>query len=258
MRLFIGGVNGISGESFEGDMGSLIRRFQSLSSKQDYLVIPGQLWLDGIATSPGIVKQFVATKMLSPEQQKRQKNESDQRTRTANPVQSMKTASDAESVGTTIEMQMTGKDVVGGIQFQIIPEFDCKRMSFSKLADTVRNNSYLETYLDSAPDDALLADVLQTPAELGLNITDTIYIKNLCTKQEDRNKVLGDLWDECPVEARVGRTVRVQVPDKVGVRARFHVSLKSSQTPLLSFLVRLPRPQNVIELFYQPWAVRFT
>ena len=58
--LFIGGVNGISGESNMGDMTSLMRRINSLSSIQDYLVTPEQLWLVGISTAPGIVKQFVA------------------------------------------------------------------------------------------------------------------------------------------------------------------------------------------------------
>jgi hypothetical protein len=68
VRLFLGGVNGISGEVAIGDMTSLIRRMNSLASKQDYIVLPDQKWLDGIATSPGIVKQFVTTKTVSPRQ----------------------------------------------------------------------------------------------------------------------------------------------------------------------------------------------
>ena len=43
------------------DMLSLMQRFKRLSQEQDYLVLPNQPWLDGIALSPSIVAQFVAT-----------------------------------------------------------------------------------------------------------------------------------------------------------------------------------------------------
>jgi hypothetical protein len=60
IRPFLGGVGGISGEAKTGNMTSLLRRMNSLTPQKDYVVLPNQKWLDGIATSPGIIKQFVA------------------------------------------------------------------------------------------------------------------------------------------------------------------------------------------------------
>ena len=31
-----------------------------IAEKQDYVVVPNQPWLDGIAVEPGVVRQFVA------------------------------------------------------------------------------------------------------------------------------------------------------------------------------------------------------
>jgi hypothetical protein len=53
IRPFLGGVNGISGEAPTGNMASLLRQMNSLTPKQDYVVLPDQKWLDGIATTPG-------------------------------------------------------------------------------------------------------------------------------------------------------------------------------------------------------------
>ncbi len=50
VRPFLGGVNGISGESSSGNMGSILRRQNA--PQQDYIVLPEQRWLDGIATGP--------------------------------------------------------------------------------------------------------------------------------------------------------------------------------------------------------------
>lgn len=57
-------------------------------SIQDYLVVPDQPWIDGIATSAGKVRQFVAM-----------------------PI----------GTGYSVEAQMTGEEVTGGIQFEVIP-----------------------------------------------------------------------------------------------------------------------------------------
>lgn len=49
IRVNIGHINAISGlDIFEA------------ARKQDYIVVPGQKWLDGVAVSPGVVRQFVA------------------------------------------------------------------------------------------------------------------------------------------------------------------------------------------------------
>lgn len=53
---------------------------------QDYVVTPKQLWLDGIASTGGRVRQFVAMPM---------------------------------GAGYRVEAQVTGEEVTGGLQFQI-------------------------------------------------------------------------------------------------------------------------------------------
>lgn len=130
IRPYVGGVNGVSGESSLGNMGLLLRRLNSKDRKQDYLVSPEQIWLDGIANSPGIVRQFVATEMAPPRRQKSSPssgatrspgttNRRDNRSRTHGGD-----SDDEGPVGSSIEWQMTGRDEVGGLQLQIIPEFD--------------------------------------------------------------------------------------------------------------------------------------
>ena len=48
LKILLGAVNGISGKA--------------VGSAQDYIIVPEQPWLDGIATAPGQVKQFVAVR----------------------------------------------------------------------------------------------------------------------------------------------------------------------------------------------------
>lgn len=56
LRVSVGRINAVSGlkmdESPEEAQGS--------EAVQDYVVVPGQEWLDGICVAPGIVRQFVA------------------------------------------------------------------------------------------------------------------------------------------------------------------------------------------------------
>ena len=54
LKVLFGGVNGISDEAVD------LNKASQPNTKQDYVVVPGQPWLDGIATAPGKVKQFVA------------------------------------------------------------------------------------------------------------------------------------------------------------------------------------------------------
>jgi hypothetical protein len=63
IKIYVGGVNAISGESAVEDDATKVRRQKKRADKaslQDYIVVPGQLWLDGIATTDGKVRQFVA------------------------------------------------------------------------------------------------------------------------------------------------------------------------------------------------------
>ena len=56
--------------------------------RQDYMVVPGQPWLDGINAGKEFIKQFVAMPL---------------------------------GMGYTVEGQLTGKEDVGGIQFKVFP-----------------------------------------------------------------------------------------------------------------------------------------
>ncbi|KAF8860739.1 hypothetical protein BDZ45DRAFT_588036 [Acephala macrosclerotiorum] len=91
IRIYAGGVNAVSGEPVGDDMAAILRRKLRIAqglSIQDYVVSGHQKWLDGIATADGKVMQFVAT-----------------------PVGS----------GYSVEAQITGKENVAGLQFEIIP-----------------------------------------------------------------------------------------------------------------------------------------
>lgn len=91
VKIFVGGINAVSGEPSTETPATLLRRLTLLSdhkSVQDYVVPPKQLWLDGIASNDGKVRQFVAMPF---------------------------------GTGHTVEAQISGKDVLGGLQFHVIP-----------------------------------------------------------------------------------------------------------------------------------------
>lgn len=92
IKVYVGGINAVSGEPAAESAETQERRQKQLrqgKSIQDYVVVPQQLWLDGIAVSPGKVRQFVA----------------------------MSTGS-----GYSVEAQITGEEITAGIQFEITPE----------------------------------------------------------------------------------------------------------------------------------------
>lgn len=91
IKIYVGGINAISGEPAVEVAATRLRRqkkHSDNSSLQDYVIVPGQLWLDGIASSNGIVRQFVAMPFGS---------------------------------GYSIESQITGQDSAGGIQIEVTP-----------------------------------------------------------------------------------------------------------------------------------------
>lgn len=91
IKIYVGDVNAVSGESAIETQATLARRKANLQAGkevQDYLVAPGQLWLDGIASADGKVRQFVATKMGS---------------------------------GYSVEAQITGEEIIGGLQIEATP-----------------------------------------------------------------------------------------------------------------------------------------
>lgn len=57
LRISIGRINAVSGENLDEAPGNIA---EGEKAKQDYLVVPGQQWLDGLCVGPGIVRQFVA------------------------------------------------------------------------------------------------------------------------------------------------------------------------------------------------------
>ena len=54
VRVFVGKINAVSGLK----MGE--EPTEAKDRKQDYIVLPGQRWMDGICVAPGVVRQFVA------------------------------------------------------------------------------------------------------------------------------------------------------------------------------------------------------
>lgn len=98
VKVYVGGVNGISGDPMIPNMATYLKQQNHVARKQDYLVLPSQKWLDGIATAPGLVKQFVAMPYGS---------------------------------GYSVEHQVTGMETVGGLQFEVIPTYD-KKVFFSR------------------------------------------------------------------------------------------------------------------------------
>jgi hypothetical protein len=57
--VYVGGVNAISGAPKEERKLDTYARICGLPY-QDYLVVPQQKWLDGVAISPGLVRQPIA------------------------------------------------------------------------------------------------------------------------------------------------------------------------------------------------------
>ncbi|KAH8595364.1 hypothetical protein B0O99DRAFT_155247 [Bisporella sp. PMI_857] len=101
IKIYVGAVNAISGEPAVETAATKLRRQRLLSEKksiQDYVVVPEQYWLDGIATSEGKVRQFVAMPIGS---------------------------------GYSVEAQVTGEDVTGGLQFEITPATEEYRRTYN-------------------------------------------------------------------------------------------------------------------------------
>jgi hypothetical protein len=91
VKIYVGGVNAVSGEPVIENAATVLRRRNLLVAGkgiQDYVILPDQPWLDGVATEPGKVRQFVAM-----------------------PI----------GKGYTVEAQVTGAELTAGIQFEITP-----------------------------------------------------------------------------------------------------------------------------------------
>jgi hypothetical protein len=89
LKIYVGGVNAISGVPINETPEAMQQRLKLADKiKQDYVVLPEQPWLDGIASEDGRIRQFVAMPKGS---------------------------------GYSVEAQVTGEEKIGGIQFEITP-----------------------------------------------------------------------------------------------------------------------------------------
>ena len=79
VKIAAGQINAVSGEAWTAELHS---------ETQDYVVVPGQPWLDGFSVGEGLIRQFVAMPL---------------------------------GAGYSVEEQLTGKAEVGGVQLQMYP-----------------------------------------------------------------------------------------------------------------------------------------
>ncbi|CEI70924.1 unnamed protein product [Fusarium venenatum] len=229
IRPYVGGVNGLSGESSEGGMASILRRMNSEARKQDYIVLPEQLWLDGIAIAPGMVSQFVATEMAPPRSQESRNH------RSSRELEALSSPSPHDTPsGASIEWQITGRDEVGGLQLQIVPAFETDSMH----AGSTRNVCMTSHGVISAVTPPLtiehVFDVLSTPAELNLKIGQVIHVEDLKASAQSRPKVVSDLLNEGPSKLTCQDVVELDAVYESYNEWVFDIKLLGSQHPPIS------------------------
>ncbi|TVY65745.1 hypothetical protein LSUE1_G008321 [Lachnellula suecica] len=132
IKLYLGGINAISGEPIIETFATPLRRAKLLEEKkaiQNYVVVDpanqGQLWLDGIAKLNGKVMQFVAVPSGS---------------------------------GYSVESQISSNDAVGGIQISVTPvkpgetiSINIKRLNGSGWCfEALENDTVYKLMLDAA------------------------------------------------------------------------------------------------------------
>ncbi|ETS85788.1 hypothetical protein PFICI_03813 [Pestalotiopsis fici W106-1] len=95
LKVYVGGVNAVSGlprsdgeNDTEKTRQKRLRMLKDGKPVQDYMVVPGQPWLDGIASEDGRIRQFIAKPKGS---------------------------------GFSVEAQVTGEEKVGGVQIEVVP-----------------------------------------------------------------------------------------------------------------------------------------
>lgn len=64
LKIYVGGINAISGGRQAESPDEMCAR-QSTNPQQDYVVLPQQEWLDGIALPGGVTRQFIAVPSAS-------------------------------------------------------------------------------------------------------------------------------------------------------------------------------------------------
>lgn len=140
LKIYTGGVNAISGVPINESNEDMLARLKRTNGKvkQDYVVLPDQPWLDGIASDDGRIRQFVAMPKGS---------------------------------GYSVEAQVTGEEKMGGLQFEVIPvKQGCpERLQISFVGETVPKNRELNLRESGLTDSSTMLDV-KTLIEKEFNI----------------------------------------------------------------------------------------
>jgi len=241
IRPFFGGVNGISGEQTIIDQASRFPKSSMSKVTQDYIVVPEQKRLDGIATSPGVVKQCVATQMTMMGKGMTVASANiDFESGGSNGEQHSQTT---RAKGQTIEWQMTGKDRIRGLQLQIIPRFKVERIFAGSTRDVCPDDDdeNLRSY-ERVPHTAAQYDVLSTPEELGLSDGDIIHIKDMGLKErQSRSKLVRDLLRERPLTQAQSSTITLEACPLPSTWKIFTVRAPGSTDETISFEVGMNR-----------------
>ncbi|KLU90642.1 hypothetical protein MAPG_10494 [Magnaporthiopsis poae ATCC 64411] len=219
-------------------MASFLRQQNVSKQKQDYVVVPPQRWLDGIATKPGVVRQFVATEMAPPKQDS---SRLDARGKQASmpgddswAEQSREGEEPDAAIEGTIEWQFTGRDETGGLQLQIIPTYDVWNLSVSSHRNTTGVKRPIISHFTDITTNAAVApipkgvvhyDILRSPSELGLKAGDVLHFKNLKEAKKPRDKVLSDLLHEASKKLTSTDTVSLCAKYWVSQKYTLHVSV---------------------------------
>jgi hypothetical protein len=232
VRPYLGGVNGISGLSLLEDM-------TALRTSQDYVVLPDQERLDGIAIKPGIVRQFISTPTVS-----RLRGDEDSEPRGDSLDISLNEALSTSEA--TVEWQMTGKDTLGGIQLQIIPQYDVKNLHAGNTCNVIPQRSNkgscdvrcrFISYEYPVPASAMQFDVLKCPKELRLQENEVIHIKDLNYQQTRREKLIKDLFVEVPSTQMSTDFLELEVYTSSTSEVTFNIRIMDSLDQLFSFKV---------------------
>lgn len=188
MKIYVGGVNAISGVPISETPEAALKRLQSSAKvKQDYVVLPDQPWLDGIAAEDGQIRQFVAMPKGS---------------------------------GYSVEVQVTGEEKIDGIQFEIIPPklgcHDVLKIRYSSQTGTNLNktmqlgrgmkphNCCFRSLINSKvinPDSTVLDLKKLAAQEFGLEITDQTFtltnennLGSISFNGSENSKILSEMY----------------------------------------------------------------
>lgn len=177
VRIFTGGVNGLSGEPVKANMATVLKRLNGIKRSQDYLYLrggdkPAQQWLDGVSVAPNIVRQFVAVPHLS---------------------------------SSSIEQQVMGSGAVGGIQLEIIPQHLQRRFTIMLWDHYSPSLPYNERRKAEYPHPWSL----ESPSDFRIPLNTRIHAWERDGKSRERT--LLDELDWLKPAAKIRRTVELQL-----------------------------------------------